>query len=211
MQEAHEKANEIMIKTEHDFNLEKQTLVQQGKGKVNEELRQMVRNHEVEQRIARSNMITSARTQKMESRDTLLQQLKNDAYARVNAEASKPSYPSLLKDLTLQGLLTLENERNVQVVCRKEDLTLVKGHISSVAKDYTKRKGGASIKISISPNNLPSQIIPGEPSGPGVVVTAQGGRVVCDNTLATRLSSVVYDKTPELRASLFPSDTIKSN
>ncbi len=34
LQEAHEKANEVRIKTEHDFNLEKQNLIHAEKLKV---------------------------------------------------------------------------------------------------------------------------------------------------------------------------------
>lgn len=38
MQEAHEKVSEIKIKTDHDFNLEKQNLVHNGKLKLQVEI-----------------------------------------------------------------------------------------------------------------------------------------------------------------------------
>ena len=46
-----------MIKTEHDFNLEKQMLIHRGKSKVNEQLRAMERSHQVEQRIDYLNSV----------------------------------------------------------------------------------------------------------------------------------------------------------
>jgi V-type H+-transporting ATPase subunit E len=51
MQEAHEKVNEIRIKTDHDFNLEKQNLVQSGKLKVQEEYAQKEKDLEVQHRV----------------------------------------------------------------------------------------------------------------------------------------------------------------
>lgn len=51
MQEAHEKVNEIRIKTDHDFNLEKQNLVHAGKLKVQEEYAQKEKDLDIEQRV----------------------------------------------------------------------------------------------------------------------------------------------------------------
>jgi len=58
-----------MVKTEHDFNLEKQTLIHGGKSKINEHMAQFERDYEVKQRIERSNAITATRTRRMEARD----------------------------------------------------------------------------------------------------------------------------------------------
>lgn len=51
LQEAHEKANEINIKTEHDFNLEKQMLVHNAKLKIQEEYAQKEKDREVQDRM----------------------------------------------------------------------------------------------------------------------------------------------------------------
>lgn len=77
MQEAHEKVNEIRIKTEHDFNLEKQMLVHNGKLKIQEEYAQKEKDLEIQQRVSRSAAIGSARVKKMKSRDDLLEVLKD--------------------------------------------------------------------------------------------------------------------------------------
>merc|ERR1712091_238543 len=52
LQEAHEKANEIRIKTEHDFNIEKQMLVHNAKLAIAEDYKQKDREREVSERIA---------------------------------------------------------------------------------------------------------------------------------------------------------------
>jgi V-type H+-transporting ATPase subunit E len=72
MQEAHEKVNEIRIKTEHDFNLEKQMLVHNGKIKIQEEYTQKEKDLEIQQRVQRSSAVGAARVKKMKSRHELL-------------------------------------------------------------------------------------------------------------------------------------------
>merc|ERR1712238_500561 len=51
LQEAHEKANEIRVKTEHDFNLEKQTLVHEAKLSIQDEFAKKEKDHEIQKRI----------------------------------------------------------------------------------------------------------------------------------------------------------------
>ena len=51
LQEAHEKANEINIKTEHDFNLEKQMIVHTAKLKIQEEYAQKEKDREIQDRM----------------------------------------------------------------------------------------------------------------------------------------------------------------
>lgn len=50
---------------------------------------------------------------------------------------------------------------------------------------------------------IPSQVMAGVPSGPGVVVIAQNGSIVCDNTLGTRLALCYAEQTPTIREKLF--------
>ncbi|CAM9468570.1 unnamed protein product [Hapterophycus canaliculatus] len=79
LQEAHEKANEINIKTEHDFNLEKQMIVHSAKIKIQEEYTQKEKDREIQDRISRSTMIGNSRVKKMTSRDNLLKELLAEA------------------------------------------------------------------------------------------------------------------------------------
>jgi V-type H+-transporting ATPase subunit E len=205
LQEAHEKANEIMVKTEHDFNLEKQTLIHTGKSKINDQMAQFERDYEVKQRIERSNAITASRTKRMEARDALLQVMLKEAYASVAKEATKPGYKALVTSLIVQGLLTLENETEVEVCCRNEDVKVVEGCLAAAAAEFkASKKIPGAVSVTLSKQRLPSEIVPSFPSGPGVVITARQGTIVCDNTLACRLDLVKYEKLPEIRSNLFP-------
>lgn len=60
-------------KTEHDFNLEKQMLVHNGKLKIQEEYAQKEKDLEIQQRVSRSAAIGVSRVKKMKARDDLLE------------------------------------------------------------------------------------------------------------------------------------------
>jgi V-type H+-transporting ATPase subunit E len=181
-------------------------LIHAGKTKINEQLSQLERDHEVQQRIARSNAVTASRTTRMEARHTLLQSLIKEAYAQVAKEADKPAYKVLVQSLIVQGLMTLENEADVEVCCRNEDVAIVQSCLAGAAAEFKQKKNLPAVNLALSKQRLPSDIVPGVPSGPGVVVTARQGTIVCDNTLGSRLDLVRYEKLPEIRARLFPSE-----
>ena len=103
MQEAHEKVNEIKIKTEHDFTLERQNLVHHGKIKIQEEYAQKEKDLEIQQRVSRSNAIGESRVKKMKARDDLLQKLKKEALERLEGYTTTPQYSTMLKNLIIQG------------------------------------------------------------------------------------------------------------
>ena len=117
---------------------------------------------------------------------------------------NKDTYPTLVTSLIVQGLLTLENETDVEVCCREEDVKVVTGCLAAAAAEFKAKKGARSMSLVLSKQRLPSEIARGVPSGPGVVVTARMGTIVCDNTLGSRLDLVRYEKLPELRSRLFP-------
>ena len=103
MQEAHEKVNEIKIKTEHDFTLERQNLVHHGKIKIQEEYAQKEKDLEIQQRVSRSNAIGESRVKKMKARDDLLQKLKKEALERLEGFTTTPQYSNMIKKLIIQG------------------------------------------------------------------------------------------------------------
>ncbi len=108
--QAHEKAVEIKVKTEHDFNLEKQLLVHNAKVKIQEEYVQKEKEREVQDRIKHSSMIGESRVRKMRARDDLLNKLRDNTLEELGLIASRPDYKDLLKDLIVQSLIKIEEE-----------------------------------------------------------------------------------------------------
>jgi len=204
MQEAHEKVNEIRIKTEHDFNLEKQLLVHNGKLKIQEEYAQKEKDLEVEQRVARSSAVGTARVKKMKSRDELLEQLKTECLGQLSKVSSASTYPQLMQSLIMQGLIKIE-EQTVDIQCRAEDKAIVTKVLPDALKEYQrvmKENGhtvrGVNPKVSISNVELPSKSCCG-----GVILTACHNRIVLNQTLDERLIIAYTDLMPDVRSGLF--------
>mmetsp|Transcript_19433 Transcript_19433/g.27933 ORF Transcript_19433/g.27933 Transcript_19433/m.27933 type:complete len:221 (+) Transcript_19433:106-768(+) len=205
MQEAHEKVNEIRIKTEHDFNLEKQMLVHNGKIKIQEEFAQKEKDLEIQQRVERSAAIGNARVKKMKARDELLDTLKRESTAKLAQITQTPQYTQLLKQLIIQGLIKIE-EPVVQISCRAEDRALIRGVLTEATKEFKTimTAAGHQVKpqVTLSETPLPSKSCSG-----GVILTACDNRIVLNQTLDERLEIAYHDVMPSVRKGLFSEST----
>eukprot|EP01031_Cornospumella_fuschlensis_P030549 gene30549-36920_t len=201
MQEAHEKVNEIRIKTDHDINLEKQNLVHNGKLKVQEEYTQKHKDLEVQQRVSRSAAVGSARVKKMKARDDLLESLKKNALEKLAAFCKGPEYANFVKKLIVQGLVKIE-ESEVEIQCRAEDKALVSRVLAEAVAEFrtlmTNAGHQVNPRVTVSDVALPSKSCHG-----GVVLSALGGRIMLNQTVDERLSIAYVDQMPAVRKGLF--------
>lgn len=207
LQEAHEKANEIRVKTEHDFNLEKQTRVHEAKLGIQEEFTKKEKDREIQERIARSAEIGECNVKKMKIRDDLLRSLLDEAGQKCAMVARGTNYPQLLQKLIVQGLIKIE-EMKVTVYCREEDTATVSSVLDAAVAEYVEimeRESGITLKPEVSMNTDESKNLP-ESSFGGVTLTAVNGKIVCENTMAARLELVYDELLPSIRAILFPED-----
>lgn len=207
LQEAHEKANEIRVKTEHDFNLEKQTLVHEAKLNIQAEFAKKEKDREIQERIARSSEIGECNVNKMKMRDELLQQLLAEGANKLAVMARGQNYPHLLQKLIVQGLIKIE-EMDVTVYCREEDKEVIGGILSDAISEYVEimeRESGIKLSPNVVMNEDDSKNLPESTHG-GVVLTAVNGKIVCDNTMSARLELVYEELLPSIRAILFPED-----
>ena len=97
------------------------------------------------------------------------------------------NYASLLKSLLIQSLIKIE-EATVTVYCRPADVPAVTSALPAAVAEYSalmKSKAGVKISPNATMNADPSKNLPDSCLG-GVVVTADEGRVVCDNTMKAR-------------------------
>eukprot|EP00536_Pseudo-nitzschia_multiseries_P003928 jgi/Psemu1/302237/fgenesh1_kg.63_\ len=205
LQEAHEKANEIRVKTEHDFNLEKQTLVHEAKLAIQDEFAKKEKSHEIQERIARSAEIGACRVKKMKLRDDLLKTLVSEAGAKCAVVARGANYPQLLQKLIVQCLIKIE-ENDTEIYCRKEDADTINKVLPDAVKEYVeimKRESGITLSPKVSMNSDSAKDLPDSTHG-GIVMTALNGKIVCDNTMSARLELVYEELLPSIRAILFP-------
>ena len=215
-EEAKEKANEIKIKTQEEFELDRQMLAQEGKMKVQEEYEKKEKDLQVQQRIAQSAEIGRQTKRRMVARDDLLNKLYQDAKDRL-AELSlndKEKYTAVLKDLILQGLIKIE-EPDIVVRCRKVDMEIVRAVIPEVRDKYVKMmkdECALDVDVTVTLNEDDGKMLPPPPDGTpmiscsgGIIMEGHSGRLVLDNTFDKRLEVCFHDLKPVTRKCLFPS------
>lgn len=208
LQEAQEKANEIRIKTEHDFNLEKQMLVHNAKIKIQEEYTRKEKEREINKRIARSAEIGASRRQKMIARDELLKTLIVDGQAQLrNYTTADEKNKALLRDLIVQGLIKLF-EPEVVIAVRAKDVRLAETVLKEATDKYIatmKKEANLDVsKVKVTLNKAADGMLADSKAG-GIILYAKQGKIVCDNTLDTRLDQIYYDLKPKVRQMLFPN------
>jgi V-type H+-transporting ATPase subunit E len=144
----------------------------------------------------------------MISRDELLKTLILDgqqACRGITADENK--YKALLRDLIVQGLIKLY-ETDVIVSARQQDVRLVEAVLKEATDKYIavmKKEANVDVSnVKVTVNKAAEGMIASARSG-GIVLYARQGKIVCDNTLDTRLDQVYYDLKPQIRKQLFPT------
>jgi V-type H+-transporting ATPase subunit E len=187
--------------------LEKQTLVHEAKLSIQDEFTKKEKDREIQERIARSAEIGECRVKKMKVRDELLQTLLSESGSKCAVVARGQNYPQLLQKLIVQGLIKIE-ENEVTIFCRGEDVATVSKVLPEAVKEYVgiiKREAGVTLKPLVKVNEDRSKDLSDKTHG-GVLLTALENKIVCDNTMASRLGLVYEELLPAIRAILFPAE-----
>ncbi|CAN6443855.1 unnamed protein product [Victoria cruziana] len=207
-QEADEKASEISISAEEEFNIEKLQLVEAEKRKIRQEYERKEKQVDVRKKIEYSMQLNASRIKVLQAQDDLVNSMK-DAAAKelLNVSHDSAAYGRLLKELIVQSLLRLK-EPAVLLRCRKADVELVESVLPSAKQEYSEKMNAHSPDIIIDSQAF----LPPAPShhnahGPscagGVVLASRDGKIVLENTLDARLDVVFRQKLPEIRRQLF--------
>ncbi|KAJ1731934.1 V-ATPase V1 sector subunit E [Coemansia biformis] len=195
-QEAMEKAREIKVKADEEFNIEKAKIVRQESINVEEQFRRKVKQAEVRQRILTSTLINKSRLELLRERQEMLDSVFAEAQTELaRVPDNKDEYRKLLVGLCVQALEQL-NDAKVKVRGRKADADLVRAAVAEAAEIYTKRTGRA-VDASVADDPLPDSVLG------GVRVSALGDRITVDNTLLARLSLSSDRMLPQLRNILY--------
>ncbi|KAE8694620.1 V-type proton ATPase subunit E [Hibiscus syriacus] len=216
-QEAEEKANEISVSAEEEFNIEKLQLVEAEKKKIRQEYEKKEKQVEIRKKIEYSMQLNASRIKVLQAQDDVVNEMKESASKDLlNASHDHHVYNRLLQDLIVQSLVRLK-EPAVLLRCRKEDLHLVESVLDSAKEEYASKVNVDPPEIFIDDVHLP----PGsshhhgffhlhhhaEAHGPfcsgGVVIASRDGKIVCENTLDARLDVAFNKKLPEIRKWLF--------
>uniref|UniRef100_A0A804UHH2 V-type proton ATPase subunit E n=1 Tax=Zea mays TaxID=4577 RepID=A0A804UHH2_MAIZE len=102
-QEADEKANEISVSAEEEFNIEKLQLVEAEKKKIRQEYERKEKQVEVRKKIEYSMQLNASRIKVLQAQDDLVNKMKDDAMKELLLVShNHHEYKNLLKDLIIQ-------------------------------------------------------------------------------------------------------------
>ncbi|MQL75152.1 hypothetical protein Taro_007527, partial [Colocasia esculenta] len=207
-QEAEEKANEISVSAEEEFNIEKLQLVEAEKKKIKQEYERKEKQVEIRKKIEYSMQLNASRIKVLQAQDDLVNGMKEAAEKELlHVSHDHHAYKHLLKELIVQCLLRLK-EPSLLLRCRKDDLDLVESVLHSAKHEYAEKANVHHPEIVIDNHTyLPPARHHHHDHGPfcsgGVVLASRDGKIVCENTLDSRLEVVFRKKLPEIRKWLF--------
>ncbi|XP_020576846.1 V-type proton ATPase subunit E-like [Phalaenopsis equestris] len=207
-QEAEEKANEISVSAEEEFNIEKLQLVEAEKRKIRQEYERKQKQVEVRRKIEYSMQLNASRIKVLQGQDKLVNSMKEAATKEIlNVAHHHHTYKHLLRDLIVQGLLRLK-EPAVLLRCREEDLEFVDAVLNEAKHEYAEKAGVHPPEIIVDndvylPSSRSHHDTHGQFCSGGVVLASRDGKIVCENTLDARLEVVFRKKLPEIRKLLF--------
>jgi V-type H+-transporting ATPase subunit E len=140
-QEAMEKAREIEIKANEEFEIEKSKLVRQETDAMDSQYEKKFKQATMSQQITRSTVANKTRLKVLSARQELLDTIFQDVEKKlVDGAKDKSKYQKTLKGLILEGFYAL-NEPVMQVQARKKDYDIVKKAIDEAVKEYQKEVG----------------------------------------------------------------------
>eukprot|EP00827_Trimyema_finlayi_P004876 TRINITY_DN4990_c0_g1_i1.p3 TRINITY_DN4990_c0_g1~~TRINITY_DN4990_c0_g1_i1.p3 ORF type:complete len:146 (+),score=36.34 TRINITY_DN4990_c0_g1_i1:116-553(+) len=142
----------------------------------------------------------------MNQRYELIQKLKQQITDKVKAEfTDEKKYVALLKSLIMECLIKLW-EPNVELNCLSKEVPLLKQIIPDVEKDfyeYTKKECPIPISTKITIDETkPLETFEKNCIG-GVQLSCYYGRIVCKNSLLSRINLICQEALPDMRKQLF--------
>ncbi|XWS49981.1 hypothetical protein CRYUN_Cryun12cG0049300 [Craigia yunnanensis] len=206
-QEAEEKANEISVSAEEEFNIEKLQLVEAEKKKIRQEYEKKEKQVEIRKKIEYSMQLNASRIKVLQAQDDVVNAMKESASKDLlNVSRDHHVYKKLLKVLIVQSLVRLK-EPAVLLRCRKDDVHLVESVLDSAKEEYASKVNVHQPEIFIDSVHLPPAPSHHNAHGPfcsgGVVLASRDGKIVFENTLDARLDVAFRKKLPEIRKWLF--------
>jgi V-type H+-transporting ATPase subunit E len=196
-QEAMEKAREIEIKANEEFEIEKSKLVRQETDAIDSQYEKKFKQATMSQQITRSTVANKTRLKVLGSRQEMLDNIFEEAQKKLAEGAKdKAKYQKALKGLLLEGFYAL-NEPELQVRARKKDYDVVKKAIEEAAKEF-KKELGKDVTAKIQEDYPLPEGIAG-----GVVIVSGSGKIDIDNTFEARLKLLEESAAPAVREALF--------
>ncbi|QLQ81691.1 hypothetical protein HG537_0F04520 [Torulaspora globosa] len=201
--EAEEKAKEIQLKADQEYEIEKTGIVRNETNNIDANFEEKLKKASLRQQITRSTIANKMRLKVLSAREESLERIFESTKQELSNLAKKEKqYRPVLRSLILEASLKLL-EDTVVVKVAKRDQKLAESLIDDVVKEY-KELANKDLTIKVSDKFLSDDTVG------GVVVTTEDGKIEVNNTLEERLKLLSEEALPAIRLELFgPSKTRK--
>lgn len=193
--EAEEKAKEIRLKADEEYEIEKALIVRSELAAIDASYQQKLKKALLAQQIQKSTLANKTRLRILGTKEEVLEDLFEDAAKELEKLVKDDKrYGAVLALLIEEGLLALL-EPTVNVNVRKVHVDLAKKVVDDAKKAY-KDKSGKDVEVKIN-EGLEDKVIG------GAVITNKDGKISVDNTLTERLALLNQGALPAIRLELF--------
>ncbi len=202
--EAEEKAKEIKLKADEEYEIEKASIVRSEKNAIDSQYEDKFKKASLAQQITKSTIANKTRLKILATREQCLQGIFDSAEEQLK-QVSKDSakYEALLVGLIEEGLLQLM-EPAVTIKVRQADVEVTKRAAEKAEKNF-KESSGRDVKVTINEKSYLS-----EKSAGGLILANGTGKIEINNTLEERLHLLSERALPAVRLEMFgPSTTRK--
>lgn len=192
--EAEEKAKEIRIKANEEYEIEKAEIVRSEIAAIDKQYDQKYKQAAMSQQILKSTTANKTRLKVLGAKAEVLDSVFEDAEKELQSISKDESkYEELLTQLLLQAIGLIKNEDSVLATFRECDLDVAKRAADKASKAA---EGDIEIKIDENKHLKPD-------SAGGVVVATLDGKIEVDNSLEQRLKLLGKKLQPRIRLDLF--------
>ncbi|QPG74170.1 V-ATPase V1 sector subunit E [Brettanomyces nanus] len=202
--EAEEKAKEIKLKADEEYEIEKASIVRSEMNSIDSSYESKFKKSSLAQQIAKSTIANKTRLKILATREQCLQQIFDYAEEQLkHFSKDATAYKKLLVGLIEEGLLDFM-EPKVTVKVKKCDLTVAK-EACAAATDKYMTVSGRVVDVKVLEDDFLSEKLAG-----GVILANGTGKIEINNTLEERLHLLSEKALPAIRLELFgPSTTRK--
>lgn len=195
--EAQEKAKEIKLKADEEYEIEKASIVRSETAAIDSTYEQKLKKASLAQQITKSTIGNKTRLRVLATKEDVLNQIFEGAESELKSiTKNKGTYKPILTGLIEEGLLALL-EKKVSIKVREEDVSLAKEAIEDAVSAF-KEKTKYSVDVEIIDSDYLSKDTAG-----GVIVINETGKIEVNNTLEERLKLLNEEALPGLRLELF--------
>ncbi|TID23207.1 hypothetical protein CANINC_003224 [Pichia inconspicua] len=204
LKEAEEKAKEIQIKADEEYEIEKASIVRSEINAIDAAYKDKFKKASLAQQITKSTIANKTRLKVLATREEALTTIFDATLDELKKIAKdKKKYKPLLVGLIEECLYSLM-EPTVVIKVKQSDVALAKEAAKEAAENFAK-KAGFSVDYKVDEESFLNKDLAG-----GVVVSNGAGKISVNNTLDERLKLLSQTALPAIKLEMFgPSKSRK--